>query len=83
MNSESFCLLSVAQFFGNLPVDGVLDRDFRNISFKWSSPRTIYAVVYLLVGAFEVSLMVWKGFAKGFDITVAGKSENIEALVIN
>lgn len=64
---------SVGQFFGNLPVIGVLDRDVRNISFKWTAVRTIYALCFILVGAFEVSLMIFKGFSKGFDIVVAGE----------
>lgn len=69
---NSLNILSVGQFFGNLPVEGILDRDFRNIRFKWSSLRTIYAITYLLVGAFEVSSMIFKGFSKGFNIVYAG-----------
>lgn len=55
---------SVGQFFGNLPVNGILDRDFENIRFEWCSLRTIYAITYLLVGAFEVSLCVLKDLQK-------------------
>jgi Trehalose receptor len=66
-------LFLVGQFFGNMPVEGVLDRDSRNIRFKWTSLRTIYSVFFILVGGFEVSLMVWKGFKKGFDILIAGE----------
>lgn len=74
INSPNFPLrFSVGQFFGNLPASGVLDRDFRNISFKWSSLRTIYALVYLALGAFEVCLMVFKGFTRGFNIVTAGE----------
>lgn len=29
----------------------------------------------MLFGTFEVSLMVFKGFSKGFDITVAGERD--------
>lgn len=70
-------MILVGQFFGNLPVEGLLDRDFRNIIFKWSSFKTIYALIYLLVGTFEVCLMIFKGFSKGFDILIAGEFLNV------
>lgn len=53
---------------------GVLDRDVRNISFKWTAARTIYSLVYLTVGALEVCLMIFKGFSQGFNIVVAGEA---------
>lgn len=76
-------VLTVAQFFGNLPVIGVLDRDCRNVRFKWKSFRTVYACAYLLVGTFEVSLMVYKGFTKGFNLVTAGENVRLECLRVN
>lgn len=64
--------LSVAQFFGNLPVMRVLDSDFRNVSFKWTAFRAIYALIFITVGAFEVCLMIFKGFSKGFNLVTVG-----------
>jgi Trehalose receptor len=77
IHSKKNLLFSVGQFFGNLPVEGVLDRDASNLSFKWLSLRTIYAVLYMVVGGLEVCLMVWKGFVKGFDILIAGEFKRI------
>lgn len=75
---EYSSFFSVGQCFGNLPTMGTLDRDFQNISFKWYSLRTIYAIVYLLIGSFEVGLMIFKGFSKGFNIEVAGEKVGIK-----
>lgn len=62
----------VAQFFGILPVTGVLDRDIRNLNFKWSSARVIYCLLFILVGGFEVGLMMFKAFTKKFSIVTVG-----------
>lgn len=76
-NIYSVKFFTVGQLFGNMPVKGVLDPDIHNIEFEWLSFRTIYALVYILVGTFEVCLMVFKGFTKGFNIVTAGETSTI------
>lgn len=62
----------VGQLFGNLPASNLLDHDWRNIEFKWKTFKAIYSMAFLLLGSFEVGLMITKGFRKGFDILYAG-----------
>lgn len=37
-------VLFVAQFFGVMPVNGVLNKDLSQMKFKWKSFRTVYAM---------------------------------------
>lgn len=64
---------TVAQCFGNVPVMGVLDKDLRNLKFKWRTFRTIYSLIYMVICFFEVCLMVLKGIVKGISIVNVGE----------
>jgi hypothetical protein len=66
---------SAAQFFGNLPVHGVLTNDPNELKFKWISPRVFYTLFYLIIGSVEVGTMLYRAFLKGFNILVAGKKK--------
>lgn len=37
-------VLFIAQFFGVMPVNGILSKDLSQQEFRWYSPRTFYAM---------------------------------------
>lgn len=66
-------ILIVGQLFGNLPIIGITIKNCENLQFKWRSFRTIYAIVYLLLGRIEFFLAVFRGFMIGINIRFTGK----------
>lgn len=46
-------VLYVAHFFGLMPCENVLNNDENKLEFKWKSPRTIYALFFLIFTTIE------------------------------
>jgi len=75
-------VLAVGQFFGMLPVDGVLSKDVDYLEFRWKSPKTIYSMIFLLFGTIESCLGTRRLLRLGFNIHFAeGLSFFITAMV--
>lgn len=64
-------LLAYGQFFGMLPVDGVLAKDESQVEFRWKSVKTIYSMVFLLLGTIESCLGSRRLLRLGFKINFA------------
>lgn len=64
-------VLAYGQFFGMLPVDGVLSDDEDQVEFRWKSAKTIYSVVFLLLGSIESCLGTRRLLRLGFKVNFA------------
>lgn len=63
--------LFAAQFFGAMPVCGVLAKDEDSVKFKWLSINTIYSMFFLFCGTIESSLGTWRLLRLGFNVHFA------------
>ncbi|KAG5679798.1 hypothetical protein PVAND_009336 [Polypedilum vanderplanki] len=63
--------LFFGQFFGMLPVDGILSRKEEDLKFRWRSPRTIYSVFFLFCGSIETAVATRRLVRLGFNIHFA------------
>lgn len=63
--------LMFGQFFGAIPVCGVLAKDEESVKFKWLSVRTIYSMLFLLCGTIESSLGTRRFLRLGFNVHFA------------
>lgn len=64
-------VLAYGQFFGMLPVDGVLAKDETQLEFRWKSLKTIYSVIFLLLGTIESCLGTRRLLRLGFKLNFA------------
>lgn len=64
-------VLTYGQFFGMLPVDGVLAKDESVLKFRWKSLKTIYSMAFLFFGTVESCLGVRRLLRLGFNINFA------------
>lgn len=63
--------LAYGQFFGLLPVDGVLEKDENRVEFRWRSIKTIYSMIFLFCGTVESCLGTRRLLRLGFKINFA------------
>lgn len=63
--------LFIAQFFGAMPVCGVLAKDEESVKFKWLSVNTIYSIIFLICGTIESSLGTRRILRLGFNVHFA------------
>ncbi len=49
-------ILIVAQFFGVMPLHGVLSKSYRDLNFRWNSIRTVYSIL-CIVGIGSMALL--------------------------
>ncbi|KAG5679770.1 hypothetical protein PVAND_009310 [Polypedilum vanderplanki] len=61
-------ILTGSQFFGYLPVCGILEKQSYKLSFDWSSYRVVYTLFFLSLASFEVALMCYKALINGLSI---------------
>lgn len=61
------CLV-YGQFFGMLPVDGVLSENESELEFRWKSLKTIYSMAFLFCGTVESCLGTRRLLRLGFNI---------------
>lgn len=61
-------VLVFAQFFGVMPVSGVLAKNEDGVKFKWMSIRTVYSMLFLLFGTIESSLGTRRFLRLGFNV---------------
>jgi len=54
-----------------LPVNGILSNDEDNLRFQWTSIRTIYSIIFLILGGIESCLAIRRLFVIGFSIGYA------------
>lgn len=66
-------VLVLAQFFGLMPVNGILNRDISQQEFRWMSLRTIYAVFCCGSLAVYAVLTLSYNFIKRMTIESFGK----------
>ena len=64
-------VLAYGQFYGMLPVDGILADDESQVEFRWKSVKTLYAMVFLLLGTIESCLGTRRLLRLGFNIQFA------------
>jgi hypothetical protein len=64
------CLV-LSQFFGMLPVQGIMDKSENNLKFEWKSVRTFYALLFLLFGGIDSATGIRRFFRLGFNIKFA------------
>lgn len=64
-------VLLLGQFFGMLPVDGVLSESENDLKFRWKSPKTIYSMIFLFCGTVESCLATRRLLRLGFNIHFA------------
>lgn len=64
-------ILVYGQFFGLLPVDGVLSKDESQVKFRWKSIKTIYSMFFLLCGTIESCLGSRRLLRLGFNVNFA------------
>lgn len=70
-------ILFAAQFFGMLPVEGVLSGDARDLRFRWCSPRVFYTLL-LTAPTFLLTAMAFYRISKEEEDTVSMFSKLIE-----
>lgn len=63
--------LAYGQFFGILPVDGVLAKDETQLAFRWRSIKTVYSMIFLFCGTVESCLGTRRLLRLGFNIQFA------------
>lgn len=63
-------VLRLAQVFGMMSVDGVTSKDISNITFKWNSLKTVYSLVFLVLGTAESIFCICSAFKKGMSLSV-------------
>lgn len=64
------CLVS-SQFFGMLPITGIMSKDENGLEFRWTSIRAIYALFFLICGAIDSGSGVRRLLRHGFNIGFA------------
>lgn len=64
-------MLTYGQCFGLLPADGVLAKDENQVEFRWKSFKTIYSIVFLVLGTLESCLGTRRLLRLGFNIGFA------------
>ena len=64
-------VLTFGQFFAMLPVNGILSNDEDNLRFHWKSIRTIYSIIFLILGSIESCLAIRRLVVIGFSIGYA------------
>jgi gustatory receptor len=66
-------VLRVAQVFGLFSVDGVMSKDVSNIEFKWRSFKTIYSMLFLVLGTTECLLCCRLILNKGLTLSLSSE----------
>jgi gustatory receptor len=66
-------VLKVAQVFGLMPIDGVMSKDVENLEFKWKSFKTMYTLVFLVLGTAECLLCCRLIFKKGLTLSLSSE----------
>ncbi|XP_058817462.1 uncharacterized protein LOC131680768 [Topomyia yanbarensis] len=51
-------IIFVAQLFALFPVDGIFSKDVNRIAFRWISPRSLYSLCLLVLGALVIIAQV-------------------------
>lgn len=64
-------VLKISQFFGVMPVDFGNSKDISSINFRWNSIKTIYCLVFLLLGCCESFLCLWLVINNGITLSSA------------
>lgn len=64
-------VLVYGQFFGMLPVDGVLAKDETSLEFRWKSAKTIYSMMFLFFTSIESCLGIRRLLRLGFNLNFA------------
>lgn len=64
-------VLAYGQFYGMLPVDGILANDESQVEFRWTSVKTIYSIIFLLLGTIESCLGTRRLLRLGFNVQFA------------
>lgn len=67
-------VLWISQFFGILPANGVCSKDISNISFRWTSLKTVYSLLFLICGWIECLLSLRLLVTRGISISQASSS---------
>lgn len=60
--------MAYGQFFGMIPVDGILADDESQLEFRWKSLKTIYSMTFLLCGTVESCLGTRRLLRLGFNM---------------
>lgn len=64
------CLV-YGQFFGMLPITGIMGKDENSLEFRWTSLRAVYALFFLICGIVDSGLGIRRLYRLGFSIGFA------------
>lgn len=70
-----------AQFFGIMPLRGILSENVNKIRFEWCCPQVFHTIIVIFAGIMNICLYLRLSVAGGLDMNVGGNSP-ISAYVI-
>lgn len=66
-------VILIAQFFGTMPVCGILSKDTRNVRFNWISVRFIVSLIFTLFATIEVATVMLMAMEDDITLGTAGQ----------